>query len=272
MLGLVRVALVMITFVLISLGFYMERQSDIELSTTKEALRKAGIANEELEAKTEAFQAIDGRFQQVQRRRDSIISLVEEMVEFRLRSNVLESLLSQVGFIPTEQFTIEFTELDHERQHYVAGIIDKRADVNKGDRIDWQIDCETPLSLNAATGCFDGFGTFQAYDYRVSMYKPTGQKILEGTRSNDGQFLFRTTCRKVHIALKEKQCNVNVTISTPPLEKVYEEVAKRKSETETLYLPPAALRACKAYELLSDSLHSEGSCEREVVRLLKYRF
>ena len=272
--GWIRVALAMIAFVLVSLNAYMGHQSDKEFSKTRKALQELEITNEALEARNEA---IDGRFRKIQTHRSSIIRLVEEVIDLRLQNNVLERVLGEVEFVPIAQFTIQFPELDYERQHDISTIIDKQVNMNKGDTIDWKIDCESPLTetmkLNAVTGncSLDGFGTFQAYAHRLTMSKPAGRKILEGTRSNDGQFLFRTACRGIHIALKQGQCKANVSILTPTMVRVFDERKKRGSEVEALDLSPVALRACRTYELLSDKPRSEGNCRREIRNLLLNR-
>ena len=273
--GWIRVALAMIAFVLVSLNVYMGHQSDKEFSKTKRALQESEITNEALKARNEA---IDGRFRKVQTHRSSIIGLVEEVIDLRLQNSVLEHVLGEVEIVPIAQFTIQFPELGHERQHDISTIIGKQVNVNKGDTIDWKIDCESPLTetmkLNSVTGScsLDGFGTFQAYAHRLTMSKLAGRKILEGTLSNDGQFLFRTACRDIHIALKQELCKANVTILTPAMVKVFEERKKRESEIDALDLSPVALRACRTYELLSDEPRSEGNCRREIRSLLLNRF
>ena len=273
-----RVALATFAVALILLNVYMGHQSDKEFSKTKELLRetvqKAEITNEQLKAKNEA---IDGQLREAQRHRFGIIGVVEDVVDLRLQNSVLKSVLDEVEFIPINQFIIKLPELDHERQRDLSTIVDKQVYVNKGDRIDWKIDCESPLSetmrLNAATGScsLDGFGAFQAYADRLIMSKLDGREILEGTLSSDGQLLFRTTCRKIHIALKQNQCKANVTILTRPIVRIYEERKKRKLEIEALDLSPVALKACRIYELLSDELHSEGSCKQEIRGRLLHR-
>ena len=273
--GWIRVALAMIAFVFVSLNAYMGYQSDKEFSKAKKVLQEAKITNEELKAKNEA---INGRLRKAQTHRSSIIRLIEEMIDLRLQNRVLERVLDEVKFIPITQFIIQFPELDHERQHDISTIIGKQVNLNKGDRIDWEIDCESPLTetlkLDAATGScsLDGFGTFQAYADRLIMSKLIGREILEGTRSNDGQFLFRTACRRIHIALKQEQCRANVTILTPARAKIFEERKRRESEIEALDLSPVALNACRTYDLLSEEPRSEGNCKREIRSLLLNRF
>lgn len=257
--GMVRILLAFATLLLLSTNEFLNYRSSqsaaIAASHAQEDISdRLQTTNDDLIAANERLE--DAQF--------GLALLINEVANLRQNNQFLQRALDG-ALVVSDSFSIPLHRLPADRLHRVVRIAETEGRVEKGDIVEWTLDCPlgSPPDPSLLTGscALDGYGAFQAYSDRLILSQLAGRKPLNGTRSNDGEFLFHTACPRVHEVLVRSSCDVDVTVMTQARTRFFEIEAEERG-VQQLNLTPEARRACRTYE----ALYGE-SCEHAVERM-----
>lgn len=252
--GYAKLTIAALTLVLGGLNEYLSlssaRSSKIAAELEKNEL------NSTLNASRDKIEQLGGVLQQMGAEQIALIR-TNSYLSLVLDSSVVKGGL---GIVQPENMTTETT--------IVRAAEGSKFDPKKGDEIQWNFNCFSGAlpQLQDAEQQYDcrqaGYGRLLAYSYPIILDQISGRKPLVGTRSNDGEMVYKSPieysqCSALAENMAKSSCELQITIWSQAKNKILE-MEDRLKNLDPLDLSPEAANACRKYAALSGETCEEA--------------